>query len=232
MEKKTHYNLQKDHLMRLMIGFCCVTGIVLAALTYGNEELILEKHRTDFNIRDVYVLETETPKEIAVTTPILQAKVQEKPVLDLTQEIKPEDDKQTVCVTDETNVNEGDGETDTTNNFTSNDLPIIGDNEIKDFPDVEAEFEGGYDAWKLFLLGELIYPDISVEFNEQGTVYVSFIIELDGSIGEVKVLKGVSRSLDEEAVRVIKKSPNWKPGLVNNQPVRTRISIPINFILQ
>ena len=49
---------------------------------------------------------------------------------------------------------------------------------------------------------------------------------------EVKVLRGVSRLLDEEAIRVIKKSPKWKPGLINNQPVRTRISIPINFILQ
>ena len=233
MEKKTYHNLQKNQLTRLMIGFCYVTGIMLAAFTYGNEKLIIEKRRTDFNIRDVYVVDAESPKEIVTAVPQVQASAQEKPVLDLTQEIKPDENEQVICVTDEPSDTDNNNEADTTNNSASNDIPVImGDTEIKDFPDVEAEFEGGYDAWKSFLLDELIYPEISIEFNEQGTVYISFVIEQDGSIGEVKVLRGVSRLLDEEAIRVIKKSPKWKPGLINNQPVRTRISIPINFILQ
>lgn len=232
MEKKTHHNLQKNRLTRLMIGSCYVTGMMLAAFTYGNQELITKRHRVDFNIPDVYIMDTESPKEVVAPMPQKQEKAQETPVLDLTQEIKPDENEQVVCITDDIEDTDGDTETDTTSNSTSTDLPIIGDSEVKDFPDVEAKFEGGYDAWKSFLLDELIYPEMSIEFNEQGTVYLSFIIELDGSIGEVKVLRGVSKLLDEEAIRVIKKSPKWKPGLINNQPVRTRINIPINFILQ
>ena len=73
---------------------------------------------------------------------------------------------------------------------------------------------------------------MAIEFNEQGKVYLSFVIELDGSINEVEVLRGVSTLIDREAVRVIKKSPKWKPGILNGKPVRTRVNMPINFVLQ
>ena len=69
------------------------------------------------------------------------------------------------------------------------------------------------------------------EANVQGKVYLSFVVEKDGSITDVNVLKGIGAGCDEEAIRVIKKSPKWKAGLQNNQTVRVRYTMPISYTL-
>ena len=108
-------------------------------------------------------------------------------------------------------------------------VPVVTPDKIEDFPDVDAEFPGGYEEWKKYLLDELKYPELAIENGDQGTVYVVFIIENDGSIGDVKVTKGVSYEIDREARRVIKNSPKWIPGRINKTNVRSRLNIPINF---
>lgn len=118
---------------------------------------------------------------------------------------------------------------DTTVIVNVNPIPVVVPDKVEDFPDVEAEFYGGYEAWKNYLLKELKYPEIAIENEDQGTVYVQFVIETDGSIGDVKVTKGVSFEIDREAKRVIKNSPKWIPGRTNKANVRTRLNIPIKF---
>jgi len=100
---------------------------------------------------------------------------------------------------------------------------------ILDFADIEPEYPGGQAAMQQFIQSHVIYPESSREMNEQGTVYVQFVVNLDGSITEVRVLKGVSDSLDAEAIRVIKLMPNWKPGMQAGKAVRIRYTIPIAF---
>ena len=78
----------------------------------------------------------------------------------------------------------------------------------------------------------LKYPDIAVRNGVQGRVLVEFIIEKDGKVTNVRVVKGVSDELDAEAVKVISASPKWKPGKVNGNKVRTSISIPVEFKLE
>ena len=68
--------------------------------------------------------------------------------------------------------------------------------------------------------------------GSQGKVFVSFIINTDGSIQDVQVLKGVSDSLNDEAVRVVSRMPKWKPGLQRGEPVRVKFNLPISFALQ
>jgi len=66
----------------------------------------------------------------------------------------------------------------------------------------------------------------------QGTVYVSFVVEKDGSISNVKALKGVGGGCNEEAVRVVKEMPKWKPGTDKGKPVRVQFNMPIQFKLK
>lgn len=232
MEKKSNHNLEKYRFTNLLTGFCYVSGIMLAAFSYGNMELITNKKQiSSLNMTEIYLDQNEKPKEIK--QPPSPPKVSNpKPKLDLNQETKPIKKDVVVQENPKTDVNTNNDNKTDTNSVISNTNTVTVSNEVSDFPDVEAEFIGGYDAWKNFLLGELIYPEISIEFSEQGVVYVSFVIEIDGKISDVKIIKGVSRDIDREAIRVIKKSPKWIPGKVNNQVVRTRVTVPINFVLQ
>jgi TonB family protein len=93
----------------------------------------------------------------------------------------------------------------------------------------QPEFIGGYDAMREFLRDNIKYPTQAVKNGENGTVYVSMIINQDGRVSDAKVLKGVSPSLDAEAVRVISIMPSWKPGTQNGRAVKVRFNIPIKF---
>jgi protein TonB len=107
------------------------------------------------------------------------------------------------------------------------------DNSIREASSLDSypEFEGGMAAWAKYLQKNLRYPLQAQEEGSQGKVFVSFVIEKDGSISNVTVIRGVVASLDQEALRVIQKSPKWKPGIQNKQLVRVRYNIPISFSL-
>lgn len=93
------------------------------------------------------------------------------------------------------------------------------------------EFPGGPAAFINFLSNNLQYPVKAVTEKVQGKVFISFFVEKDGSLSEVKILRSLSAEIDSEAVRVIKKSPKWKPGIQNGRAVRTSFTLPINFKL-
>ncbi len=78
----------------------------------------------------------------------------------------------------------------------------------------------------------LNYPEIAKENGTEGTVFVSFVVEKDGSVTDVKVLKGLGDGCTEEAVRVVKAMPKWKPGKNHGEPVRVLFNLPIKFRLQ
>lgn len=107
----------------------------------------------------------------------------------------------------------------------------IVEEEIVDFPDVEAEFPGGVAAMKKWIADNIEYPETSIEMNEQGRVYLEFVVEKDGSISRIKVKRGVSDDIDREAKRILRAMPSWKPGEANGKIVRTTCTIPINFVL-
>lgn len=107
------------------------------------------------------------------------------------------------------------------------------DNTVYDGSVIEKypEFEGGMAAWAKFIQRNLRYPEEAMEKETQGKVFVSFVVEKDGSISNVSVIKGIGNGCDEEAVRVIKKSPRWKPGQQHNTTVRVRYTMPLAFML-
>ncbi len=97
--------------------------------------------------------------------------------------------------------------------------------------EVEANFPGGPDALQRYIANTVVYPEKAIDRNWEGKVYVTFIVEKDGSITEVKAKKR-KKVLRREAERVIRLMPNWNPSFVNGDPVRTRCHLPIVFRLE
>jgi protein TonB len=96
----------------------------------------------------------------------------------------------------------------------------------------QPEFPGGNTAMMKFLSDNIKYPVIAQENGIQGRVICNFVVERDGSITDVQVVRGVDPSLDKEAVRVIQQMPRWKPGKQRGQAVRVRFTLPVVFRLQ
>jgi TonB family protein len=99
-------------------------------------------------------------------------------------------------------------------------------------PDKMPSFPGGIRALMQYLTENIRYPEEAKKMHLQGRVFLQFIVEADGSITHIRVIRGVSPSLDAEAVRVIRNMPKWKPGTQRGKPVRVRFNLPIKFTMQ
>lgn len=106
------------------------------------------------------------------------------------------------------------------------------EDKVYEVADVMPEFPGGQMELLKFLARNIKYPAESVQKKEEGRVQMGFIINKDGSVSDVRVLKGVSPALDAEAIRVIKLMPTWTPGKVKGEIVRISYTAPITFKLQ
>lgn len=93
------------------------------------------------------------------------------------------------------------------------------------------QFPGGMPALMKWLQDNMKYPKEAQDAKQQGRVIVSFVVEKDGSITNVRVVKSVTPALDEEAIRVVKAMPKWNPGMQNGEPVRVNYTVPISFLL-
>ena len=93
------------------------------------------------------------------------------------------------------------------------------------------EFPGGDQGLMRYIQKNVKYPPIAKEYNITGKVYIQFIVDKTGSVTNVKVVRGVDKNLDAEAVRVVKSLPKYKPGKQRGQNVRVMFTIPINFTL-
>lgn len=97
------------------------------------------------------------------------------------------------------------------------------------FADVMPEFNGNLFQ---YLRNNLSYPRNAVELGTSGTVVLQFIVEMDGSIGNITILNEVPDGCTQEAIRVVKGMPNWKPGKNHGEPVRVIFNLPVKFRLQ
>jgi TonB family protein len=93
----------------------------------------------------------------------------------------------------------------------------------------EPEFRGGSEAFYNYLAKNIRYPKDSKNKRIEGKVYLSFVVDLNGKLTDIKILKGVSPDIDEEAIRLIKNSPSWIPGIQNGRTVRVLYKIHIDF---
>jgi protein TonB len=94
-----------------------------------------------------------------------------------------------------------------------------------------AGYPGGEEGRQKFLQDNLRYPAIARESGIQGTIYITFVVERDGSLTDIKILRGIGGGCDEEAMRVVKLMPKWAPGKQRGKAVRTQFNMPIKFTL-
>lgn len=103
---------------------------------------------------------------------------------------------------------------------------------VFDVVEETPSFPGGQGALMSYLASNIKYPVVAQENGVQGRVIVSFVVERDGSISDVRVARSVDPSLDREAQRVVKSMPRWKPGKQNGSAVRVKYTVPVVFRLQ
>ena len=231
-KKSKEADIEQIRSSLFMGGLIFVSGIVLAAFTFqtvnGDKELDNVNEKTANNVYTQEVKKEEIPPPIEtpqmdVPPPVSEDIVEEEnneiePVTVV--EVKPPDVKiakeliigAVVVVVEEV-------------------IAVVEEEEVIEFPDVEAEFIGGPQVLMKYIQSNIQYPPTSIEMNEQGKVYLSFVVEPDGSITNVAVERGVSPDLDREAKRVIRSMPKWKPGEAKAKKSRTRCRLPINFQL-
>jgi TonB family protein len=97
--------------------------------------------------------------------------------------------------------------------------------------EINPEYPGGEKARMKYLSENMVYPSAARDSGIQGTVYINFVIEEDGSISNVKVVRGIGGGCDEEAIRVVQNMPKWKPGTQRGKIVRVSFMMPIKFAL-
>lgn len=97
--------------------------------------------------------------------------------------------------------------------------------------EIMPEFPGGEEGLFKYLINNLNYPDKAIKKRTEGTVYLQFVVSKDGKVRDIEVLRGVSQELDNEAVRVIREMPTWKPGSHEGEVVSVYFAIPIKFRL-
>ncbi len=121
-------------------------------------------------------------------------------------------------------------------------LPIIDLENNEDEMDVEEQvfvvvesmpqFPGGYEILIKYLGENISYPKAAREAGIQGKVFVSFVVEKDGKVTNIKILRGIGGGCDEEAVKVVQNMPDWIPGKQRSVAVRVQFNLPISFTLR
>ena len=106
------------------------------------------------------------------------------------------------------------------------------DNSIHTFVEQQPEFGSGLSDLYEYLGKNLRYPSAAQRAGVQGKVFLSFVVERDGSISDAEVLKGIGFGCDEEALRVISSMPKWRPGRQNGRNVRVKFTVPVSFKLE
>lgn len=134
-----------------------------------------------------------------------------------------------------TTTQEGEGNTEVVIPDAGNGNQVVepADNQIFTVVEQTATFPGGENELMKYVQKNVQYPQVEKEALISGTCYVTFVVEKDGSITDVKILRGISGGpgCDKEAIRVVKSMPPWKPGKQNGREVRSQFNLPIKFAL-
>ena len=224
VKKSEKASLENDKLVYVLMGFVFVLSLCYVALEWTEREVTkYEVSDTDFLFEEEVEIQ-QTSQETPPPPPPPQ--VQEVEVLNVVEddkevesiEVNTEDDKEVEVVI-----------------AAPVEAPEEEEEEEVVFVVVEKmpEFPGGQQALFKYLSENVKYPVIAQENGIQGRVICQFVVNRDGSIVDVEVVRsGGDPSLDKEAIRVIKSMPKWKAGQQRGKPVRVKYTVPVNFKLQ
>ena len=223
VKKSEKASLEKDKIVYVLMGLVFVLSLCYVALEWTEREVTkYEVTDTEFLFEEEVEIQ-QTSQETPPPPP--PPAVQEVEVLNVV-----EDNVETESI----EVNTEETETEVVI-AAPVEAPVVEEEEEVVFVVVESmpEFPGGQQALFKYLSENVKYPVIAQENGIQGRVICQFVVNKDGSIVDVEVVRsGGDASLDKEAVRVIKTMPKWKPGKQRGKPVRVKYTVPVNFKLQ
>lgn len=108
-------------------------------------------------------------------------------------------------------------------------IPMMAQNDVYDQPEVQAQFVGGQQAFREWLMENVVYPKEAQVRQLRGRVIVQFVIDKEGNVTSPTILKSIDPILDKAALKLVKKMPKWIPGTVAGRPVAVRYTLPINY---
>jgi protein TonB len=223
VKKSKGADLEKLRTPMVIMGLAVAASVTLAATEYLSHDVVTKKKKQVLDdiqdeIIDVPILETTPPPPPPAQAPPPQiediVEVEDDEVVEEVELVIQDQDDEIVTFTPPPPDDEPPAKV-----------------EIYEIAQVQPEFPGGEEALYKFLGENLKYPPIARESSIQGRVYVQFVVWSDGSIRDVTVLRGIGGGCDEEAVRVVKMMPNWKPGEQMGKSVPVRYRLPIKFTL-
>jgi len=225
-KKNPKFNLEKQVVYRFQIGIVLGLSIALVAFEWSHSEYI----PTSTYIVDVPPEEEQAHnyKIIKAEIPKLKKVVKDNAEIKIVKELK----KEILVVKVEPKIVEP---TDPKGIIEIVDEPdpwVKEETTIFTIVEEMPSFIGGEEEMYNYLGRNIKFPYLAKDAGIQGIVYVTFVIMEDGSIANARVLRGIGAGCDEEALRVIKKMPNWKPGKQRGRPVRVQFNMPINFKLK
>jgi protein TonB len=212
-KKNPKVNLERKRGLFLQIGLVIALLIVLAAFEYKSYE------KSVYNLGQLNLDDLEE-EIIPITKQELKPPPPPPPPPPEVIEIVEDD----VVIEDEIEIEDTESD---------EDLEIVEEDDEEIFMVVEnmPEFPGGDLGLMKYIQKNVKYPPIAKEYNITGKVYISFVVDRSGSVTNVKVVRGVDKNLDAEAVRVIKSLPKYKPGKQRGKAVKVMFTVPINFTL-
>lgn len=222
-KKSSRADLESKKIIFRQIGLIVALAVILLAFEWKTYERTID----DLGQREV----VEVPEEIV---PITEQKVKPPP---------PPPPKQVVKI----NVVEDDVEVE---DDIVIDVEATEETEVEEYVPMEIEeeevveeqifmvvesmpsFPGGEQQLNKYLYESIKYPQMAKESGIQGRVFVTFVVEKNGEVTDVRVLRGIGGGCDEEAIRVVENMPKWTPGKQRGKPVRVQFNLPIKFTLQ
>ncbi len=223
-KKNPEKDLTKQRGLFLSIGFIISISLMLSAFEWTSQQKPVNaeevKHSNyEEQMEEMLVEKIEQPKPVLVQPEIIE--IEDELQEDTNNEISFNSEENNNTQSAKIEIPKG----------TKLEEEIVKEPDFVWVAPVMPEPQGGFAGFYKFLQKELRYPDQARRMGIEGKVYIEFIVEKDGSLSNMKVIKSVGGGCDEEALRVLKKSPKWTPGNNAGRGVRVRMSLPVNFKL-
>ncbi len=248
-------NTGKRNVKAMLIVFGTIAAILVASWAkVAIENAMPKKVAIETDVELSKLAQKKEPAKVERKEPVkveMEQKVVEKvkssvkftaPEIKKDDEVKPEDELKSQDELSKTNTaigsfdvkgnDEAAGEVLKAKEVIADEKPKEEETKVFDVVEQMPQFPGGNAALFEYLSKHIKYPVIAEENGIQGRVIVTFVVERDGSITDVKVVKSVDPSLDKEAQRVVKSMPHWIPGKQNGAAVRVKYTVPVTFRLQ
>lgn len=224
IKKSPKADLQNKRGLLLEIGLVISLGLVILAFWYTPKERKIEKLDQEVVVVEQDLTEITRQDQKPPESP---KKVEVKVIADLLQ-VVTNDTK----ITTEVDFAEFDDETEFIQTVEVKE-EVIEDDQPFLIAETMPSFQGGdLNTFRNWVQQNVKFPQIALENGIQGRVVLSFVIEKDGRLTNIQVLQTPDRSLSDEAIRVLSKSPKWSPGKQRNQVVRVKYTLPVDFRVQ